>query len=103
MSGHLVAGDRLKRELERSAEQAGCTVDWMVERTRPWDSPSFVGGLHRLTLLVTGLSKRAWLELLDEHSVYLPGFVLVRLDVGDIEERGDDIVAVLEATTVKEA
>jgi len=103
MSVHLVAGDRLKRELERSAEQAGCTVDWMVERTWPWDSPSFVGGLHRLTLLVTGLSKRAWLDLLDEHSVYLPGFVLVRLDVGEIEERGEEMLVTLEAATVKEA
>lgn len=103
MSVHLVAGERLKRELERSAEQAGCTVDWMVERTRPWDSASFVGGLHELSFALGGLSRRAWLEALDEHSVYLPGFVLVRLEIGAIEERGEDLFATLEATTVKEA
>jgi len=103
MSVHVVAGDRLKRELERSAEAAGCTVDWMVERSRPWDSASFVGGLHTLTLFVSGSSNRAWLNDLDEYSVYLPGFVLARLDVGTVEEKGAELIATLEAVTVKEA
>lgn len=103
MSHHVTAGDRLKRELERSAEDADCTVDWMVERSRPWDTPSFVGGRHAFTVLVSGVSKRAWLETLDENAVYVPGFVLADLNVGAIEEKGEQLLVELEALTVKEA
>ncbi|EPR09883.1 hypothetical protein M527_07090 [Sphingobium indicum IP26] len=102
-STHVVAGDRLKRELERSAEAADCTIDWIVERSGPWNSPSFTGGRHALTMLVTNPSNRAWVEDLDEHSVYLPGFVLAQLDVGAIEEKGEQLLVEIEAVTVKEA
>ncbi len=103
MSAHVVAGDRLKRELERSAEMAGCTVDCMVERSRPWDGPTYIGGRHRLTLLVEGVSNSAWLDTLDENSVYLPGFVLAELDVFGVEEKGEQLIAEISALTVKEA
>ena len=103
MSAHVVAGDRLKRELERSAETADCTVDWMVERSRPWDGPTYIGGRHSFTLLVSGLSNRAWLETLDEHSVYLPGFVLTELEVFGVEEKREQLIAEISALTVKEA
>ena len=103
MSAHVVAGDRLKRELERSAEMAGCTVDWMVERSQLWAAPAFIGGRHRLTLLIGGLSNRAWLDTLDENSVYLPGFVLAELDVFGVEEEGEQLIAEISALTVKEA
>lgn len=103
MSAHVVAGDRLKRELERSAEMAGCAVDWMVEHSSPWDKACFVGGDHILQLLVSGVSNRAWLDTLDENSVYLPGFVLAQLEVLGIEEKGEQLIAEIYALTVKEA
>lgn len=103
MTAHVVAGDRLKRELERSAEMAGCTVDWMVERSTPWDKSCFVGGEHILQLLVSGVSNRAWLDQLDENAVYLPGFVLGELDCTSIEEKDDQLIVELYALTIKEA
>lgn len=103
MSAHVSAGERLRRELERSAEAAGCTVDWMVERSQPWSSASFEGGLHELTVVVRGRSRSAWLAQLDEHAVYLPGHVLVSLCVGTVEEKGGQLIASIDAHTVREA
>lgn len=103
MTAHVRAGERLKRELERSAEQAGCTVDWVVEHSRPWSSPSFVGGTHELLLIVEGEAMTAWLDMLDEDAVYLPGFVLVSLAVGTVEVANGQARASIEAHTVREA
>ena len=100
---HLVSGDRLKRKLEQSAAAADCTIDWMVERTSQWHSTTLVGGRHAFTLLLAGMSGRAWLEDLDEHSFRVPGFALAQLDVGTVEEKQPgQLLVEIEAITIKE-
>ena len=103
MTHYLVAGDRLKDRLERSAEAAGCRLTWMAERSGAYDAVMFTGGAHRLTVGVIGLSARQWVEQLDEYSVRLPGYVLMQLEVGCVEHKGEQLLVELEAITVKEA
>lgn len=105
MSVHAVAGDRLKRQLERSAEEAGCAIDWIAERSSPFTPPSFVGGQHRLVLLLSTPchDDRRWLDDLDEHSFVVPGFVLAQLEVGVVEQEEAQWRVELEALTVMEA
>lgn len=103
MSVHVLAGGKLRDRLEQSAEQAGCTFDVAAEHSSRWTSATFVGGRHRLTAIVRGEARRAWLDALDEDAVYLPGFVLVQLEVGTIEDQGEQLLVRIEAITVKEA
>ncbi|MEO7467766.1 MAG: hypothetical protein ABIV36_12180 [Sphingobium limneticum] len=97
------AGSRLIRKLEQSAEIAGCTMDVVSWRSRDVTCSIFACAQHRLTVSVGGSSSRAWLETLDEHSVYVPGYVLAELAVGTIEPCGEQLLVELEAQTVKEA
>jgi hypothetical protein len=97
------AGSRLIRKLEQSAEIAGCTMDVVSWRSRDVSCSIFACAQHRLTVSVGGLSSRAWLETLDEYSVYVPGYVLAQLAVGAIDETGEQLLAEIEAQTVKEA
>jgi hypothetical protein len=103
MTAHIVAGGRLKDKLEQSAEMAGCALEHVAEKTTAWSSATFIGGNHELTIKVDGLSNRAWLEDLDEYSIYVPGFVLAKLEVSTIEVVEGQLVATIEALTVKEA
>lgn len=58
---------------------------------------------HRLTVSVGGAAARAWLEMLDEYSIHVPGHSLVQLSVGAIDEVGEQLLVEVEAQTVKEA
>ena len=93
----------LRDRLEGSAERAGCTIDFAAEHSAPWASVTFTGGTHKLTAIVRGEARRAWVEMLDEHAVYLPGFVVADLEVGTIEEQDEQLLVTLEAITVREA
>lgn len=103
MSDQVVAGNRLIRKLERSAETAGCTVDVVSIDSRDLSCSIFVIADHRLTVAVGGLSARAWLETLDENAFCVPGHVLAQLAVGAIDETGELLLAEIEAQTVMEA
>lgn len=103
MTHYLVAGDRLKERLQRSAEMAGCRLTWMAECSGPYDAVMFTGGEHRLTVGVVGLTGRQWVEQLDEYSVRVPGYVLMQLEVDCVEHKGEQLIVELEAITVREA
>ncbi len=62
-----------------------------------------MGGLHELTMVVRGHAGRDWLDCLDENSVCVPGFVLSKLEVSTVETIGGELIATIEAETVKEA
>lgn len=99
----VVAGERLIRRLGQSAEIAGCTLDVVSIDSRDLSCSIFVIADHRLAVVVSGLSARAWLETLDENSFCLPGHVLAQMAVGAIDETGEHLLAQIEAQTVKEA
>lgn len=103
MSPELVAGERLIRRLERSAEIAGCAMDVAAWRSRDVSASIFTCADHHLTIIVRGGPAQAWLDTLDEHAVYVPGHVLVQLAVGTVEEQGQQLLVEIEAQTVKEA
>ena len=103
MSAHLVAGERLIRQLERSAEIAGCRFRVTDEAHKAWDAALFEGGLHEVTIAVDGADARWWLEHMDEYAIYLPGFVLAKLEVTTVEMVAGQLTATVEAETVKEA
>lgn len=103
MSTHIIASTRLKDRLEQSAEQAGCTFDVAAEHSSRWTSATFVGGRHKLTAVVRGDARRAWVDALDEDAVYLPGFVVADLQVGTIEQQDEQLLIEIEALTVREA
>ncbi len=103
MSAHVRAGGKLRDRLEQSAEQAGCSIHFAAEHSAPWASITFTGGRHRLTAIVRGEARRAWVEMLDEYAVYLPGYVLAQLEVGTTEEQGEQLLVEIEAITVREA
>jgi len=46
----VVAGERLKKALSRSAREAGISITHVAEKTSPWSSCSFVGGRHEVTI-----------------------------------------------------
>lgn len=94
---------RLVRALEQSAEVAGCSFDFMVRVDRALPCGVFSCAEHRLRAIVAGRSAQAWLDTLDEYAVFLPGFVLVQLAVGAIEDKGGQLLVEIEAQTVKEA
>lgn len=103
MSPELAAGTRLIRQLERSAETAGCAIDVISWRSRDLSASIFTCAEHRLTVAVQGAASRAWLDTLDEHSILVPGHALVALGVGTVEVNHKRLLAELEAQTVKEA
>lgn len=103
MSPELAAGTRLIRQLERSAEIAGCVIDVVSWRSRDLSASIFTCAEHKLTVAVQGASGRAWLDTLDELSILVPGHALVALGVGLIDDEDKRLVAELEAQTVKEA
>lgn len=103
MSDQIVAGTRLIRRLEQSAEIAGCTMDVVSVDSRDLSCSIFVIADHRLIVAVGGLSARAWLETLDEYSIHVPGHVLAQLAVGAIDDAGEQLLVEIEAQTVKEA
>lgn len=103
MTPHIVAGERLKQRIARSAEAAGCRVRVTDEAHRPWDAAMFVGGLHEVTFAVDGADAGWWLDGLNEYAVHLPGFVLSRLEVSTVETVAGQLLATVEAETVKEA
>lgn len=103
MSHQVVAGERLIRKLEQSAEIAGCTLDVVSVDSRDLSISIFVIADHRLKVAIGGRSARAWLETLDEYSIHVPGHSLAQLSVGAIEETGEQLLVELEAQTVKEA
>ncbi|MEA3543220.1 MAG: hypothetical protein U9R77_14030 [Pseudomonadota bacterium] len=103
MSPELVAGERLIRQLERSAEIAGCAIDVVCWRSRDVSASIFTCAEHRLTVAVTGAPGRAWLDTLDENSMIVPGHALVALGVGAVDDSGKRLLAEIEAQTVREA
>lgn len=103
MTPHLVAGERLKQSLGRSAEVAGCSARVTEEAHKPWDAAMFMGGLHEVTIAVDGETARWWLDGLDEYAIHLPGFVLSKLEVSTVEVIAGKLLATIEAETVKEA
>lgn len=103
MSFVVMAIDRLKRELERSAEMAGCTIDFIGYGSTPVNHPRYDLVDHGISMQVEGTANRAWLDTLDDDALYVPGFVLVDLDVYNIEESGNGVIADLNVTTVREA
>lgn len=98
-----MAGNRLVRALERSAEMAGCTFDVVVRGDDALPCSIFSCAEHKLQAIVVGRSAQAWLDTLDEYAIFVPGFVLVQLAVGAIEEDGEQLLAEIQAQTVKEA
>ncbi|CAD7336078.1 hypothetical protein SPHS6_00830 [Sphingobium sp. S6] len=98
-----MAVDRLKRELERSAEAAGCTIDFIGEGSGPVNHPRYDRVDHSFSMQVEGPANNAWLDTLDDDALYVPGFVLVDLDVYNIEASGSGVIADLSVTTVREA
>lgn len=106
MSVHVVAGERLKDKLERSAQIAGCSISVAAERSKPWSAAMFMGGLHELTVTVHGATAERWLDCLDEYAIHLPGFVLSKLEVTTVEPVANlcgQLIATIEAETVREA
>lgn len=103
MTPYLVAGERLKQRLGRSAEAAGCRIRVTEETHKPWDAAMFMGGLHEVTFAVDGDDARWWLYGLDEYAVYVPGFVLSKLEVSTVEVVAGQLLATIEAETVMEA
>ena len=99
----LVAGERLKRALERSAEIAGCSVRVTEEVHKPWDAAMFEGGLHEVTFAIGGADGGWWLESMDEFAIFVPGFVLSKLEVTTVETVKGQLMGTIEAETVKEA
>lgn len=102
MTPHVRAGERLKDELHKSAEMAGCTLTALCEISQPWASATFVGGRHWMMFRIDGDAKRAWLDMLDEDSVYLPGYVLAELAVCDVAVTDGELTALVRALTVQE-
>ena len=103
MNAHVVAGGRLKRALEASAEEAGCAIDFPAMRDREFNFSIFEGGRHAMTAIVAGDDARAWLEQLDEYALTLPGYALAQLEVGCVEAKDGRLLVELEAITVREA
>ncbi|MBG6116777.1 hypothetical protein IWY39_000581 [Sphingobium sp. JAI105] len=99
----ILAGVRLVRALERSAELAGCSFDFVARDSRSLSCGLFCCAEHRLQGIVAGQSAQAWLDTLDEYAIFLPGYVLVQLAVGAIEEKGEQLLVEIQAQTVKEA
>lgn len=98
-----VAHEWLKRELERSAEVAGCTIDVMAERAMADHHPLFEETRHLLTLLVDGEANRAWIDTLDENAVYLPGFVIDQLEPFNVEPFDGGVMVEILTCTFREA
>ncbi|SEI68687.1 hypothetical protein SAMN05518849_101557 [Sphingobium sp. AP50] len=103
MTDPSVAGERLRRKLEQSAEIAGCTLDVVTGDSRDLSVSIFTCAQHWLTVIVGGDNARWWLDQLDEHSVCVPGYVLAQLAIGAIEEKDGQLLAEIEAQTAKEA
>lgn len=99
----VMAMDRLKRELERSAETAGCTIDFIGDGSTPVNHPRYDLVDHAISMQVEGAANRAWLDTLDDDALYVPGIVLVHMDVHNVEASGDGVIADLSVTTVREA
>lgn len=93
----------LQRALSRSADQAGCPIEWVTSDWERWASATFVGARHRLTLtLAEGAASENWLAGLDEAEVELRGHLLADLVVTGAEHGGGHIAVTLEALTVED-
>lgn len=98
-----IAGERLVRRLEQSAEMAGCTLDVVTGDSQRLFCGVFDSAQHWLKVSVSGSPGRAWLDTLDEYSIHVPGFVLAQLAVGAIDDTGGQLLAEIEAQMVQEA
>jgi hypothetical protein len=104
MTVHVVAGERLKRGLRRSADEAELVMCEVSEVSKPWHSCSFVGGLHEVRFtMVAGESARAWIGGLDEYEVSVPGFVLASLEASSVVEADGRFDITVDALTIAEA
>lgn len=93
----------LQRALTRSADQAGCPIEWGESDWERWASATFVGARHRLALsLAAGEGSERWLAGLDEAEVELRGHLLADLVVTGAERSGGRIAVTLEALTVED-
>jgi len=100
----VVAGDRLKKALSRSAREAGISITHVAEKTSPWSSCSFVGGRHEVTISADpGEQLGDWLEGLNQDSFTVPGYVLADLLTTTVEHAFDRTVATIDAMTIEEA
>lgn len=106
MSVHHTAGERLAQALMGSGGTAGCLIEVVDQVDKPWSAAMFDGGLHEVSLSVSGDAAQWWLDGLDENAICLRGYVLSSLVVSTVEPdagRTGMLIATVEAETVREA
>jgi len=79
MSRNLEA--RLLRALSLSAARRGVTITLLAAAERPWSSATFTGGRWTLTLRLSGADVAAWLAILPEEDLPLPGQIVADMVV----------------------
>ncbi|HEX7852311.1 MAG TPA: hypothetical protein VF503_01285 [Sphingobium sp.] len=100
----VVAGERLKKALSRSAREAGLTISHVTDKTRPWSSCSFEGGKHEIIITaVDSRELRSWLDQHDQDSLTVHGFTLADLVVSTIEALAGVATITVDALTIAEA
>lgn len=72
---------RMLRALCLSAARSDVTIALRASAERPWSSATFSGGRWTMTLEVAGANGAAWLAILPEEDLPVPGHLVADLIV----------------------
>lgn len=88
---------RLLRALSHSAGEHGASVMLEALSAKPWESATFSGFLHRITVTATeSRAFDAWLQALPEADLPMPGHFVADIVVTDVS----DGAATIEVQTI---
>lgn len=100
----LIAFDRLRAAIERSAVTAGLEVTVAAYTTEPWASATFNGGRHMLIFSgPSGSTFEKWCRSLEQSVPVLPGHLVADLMVREISNTAAGSNGTIEALTVEAA
>lgn len=96
-----VAADRLERALVASAARAGTPIRIERHVAQAWHSATFAGGRHRLEAsAASGARLDAWLAMLGETAIEVPGHIVADLSVVECTRTPDATRFRLDGLTV---
>jgi hypothetical protein len=97
------AATTLERALRAAAEAAGCPVAIVASDWTRWESATFTGARHSLTLTAApGPRLEQWLAGLSEAEFGLRNYLVADLAVTQMTREGERVSVAIEALTVEE-
>lgn len=97
------SGTLLGRALVAAATAAGCPVMLASSDWSRWQSATFTGARHMLTLEASpSFQLDAWLTALPDAEFRLRGHLVADIAVAQIERAGGRVVLCLEALTIED-